>query len=190
MTAPLYSRPILLEAASPLNNRTTKAPLDVMSVEAGRNARSRETALSRESSLRTDTAETVAREIPAKLPKHVARLRDLVMHAVEDMKGREPVEIDIRDKASFADLLLVVSGTSTRHVRSIAEEVAKQSKSAGFAPIGVEGEREGEWVLVDLADIVVHVMLPRIREFYGLERLWQVGDVDDVGAVAVARAEH
>ena len=173
-----------------MNNRTTKAPLDVVSVDAGRNARSRETALSRESSLRTDNADAAAHGIPVKLPRHVARLRDIVLHAVEDMKGREPVEIDIRDKASFADLLIIVSGTSTRHVRSIAEEVAKQSKSAGFAPIGVEGEREGEWVLVDLADIVVHLMLPRVREFYGLERLWQVGDVDDVGAVAVASAEH
>ncbi|MEO6065606.1 MAG: ribosome silencing factor [Lysobacterales bacterium] len=124
------------------------------------------------------------------MPRHVARLRSLVLAAVEDMKGRDAVEIDIRDKASFADLIIVISGTSSRHVRSIAEEVSKQSKFAGFAPIGVEGEREGEWVLVDLADIVVHVMLPRVREFYGLERLWQVGDVDDVGAVAVAHAEH
>ncbi len=173
-----------------MNNRTTKAPVDVTSVDAGRAARSRDTALSRESSLRTVTADTAAREIPTKLPKHVARLRDIVLAAVEDMKGREPVEIDIRDKASFADELIIVSGTSTRHVRSIAEEVAKQAKTAGCPPIGVEGEREGEWVLVDLADIVVHVMLPRVREFYGLERLWQVGDVDDVGAVAVASAER
>lgn len=173
-----------------MNNRTTKAPLDVVPVDAGRTARSRDTALSRESSLRTDTEEAAARGTPPKLPKNVSRLRDVVLHAVEDMKGREPVEIDIREKASFADLLVIVSGTSTRHVRSIAGEVAKQSKTAGFAPIGVEGEREGEWVLVDLADVVVHVMLPRVREFYGLERLWQVGDVDDVGAVAVASADR
>ncbi len=179
-----------MEAAAPLNNRTIKAPLDAVTVDAGRNARSRETALSRESTLRTDPDEVVARGIPPKLQKHVARLRDIVLHAVEDMKGREPVQIDIRDKASFADLLVIVSGTSTRHVRSIAEEVAKQSKAAGFAPIGVEGEREGEWVLVDLADVVVHVMLPRVREFYRLERLWQVGDVDDVGAIAVSSVEH
>jgi ribosome silencing factor RsfS/YbeB/iojap len=145
---------------APLNNRTAKAPLDAAAVDAGRNARLRETALSRESSLRTDTDEVAARGIPPKLPKNVSRLRDVVLHAVEDMKGREPVEIDIRDKASFADLLVIVSGTSTRHVRSIAGEVAKQSKTAGFAPIGVEGEREGEWVL------------------------------DDVGAVAVASAER
>lgn len=118
----------------------------------------------------------------------MARSRDTVLAAIEDMKGKEVIVIDIRDKASFADLLIIASGTSTRHVRSIADEVASQSKAKGLAPIGVEGEREGEWVLVDLADIVVHLMLPRVREFYGLERLWQVGDADDVGAEAFAAA--
>lgn len=190
MCDPLYCECIPQEAAPPLNNRTSKAPLDPIPVEAGRTVRSRETALSREDSLRKAGPDATTRAPATKLPKQVARLRDIVMAAVEDLKGREAVEIDIREKASFADLIIVVSGTSTRHVRSIADEVVKQSKAAGSAPIGVEGEGEGEWVLVDLADIVVHVMLPRIREFYGLERLWLVGDVDDVGADARVGTHH
>ena len=82
----------------------------------------------------------------------------------------------VTEASSVTDLLVVVSGTSSRHVKSIADEVVKQAKHAKMPPLGVEGHREGEWVLVDLGDISVHVMLPRTREFYALERLWKVGD--------------
>lgn len=105
-----------------------------------------------------------------------AKLREVVIKAIEDLKARETSEIDVRGKTSVTDLIVITSGTSTRHVRSIADEVVRAAKKAGLPPIGVEGEREAEWVLVDLGDIVVHVMLPRTREFYGLERLWTVGD--------------
>ncbi len=105
-----------------------------------------------------------------------AKLHGVVIKAVEDLKARETIEIDVRGKTSITDLIVITSGTSTRHVRSIADEVVRAAKKAGLPPIGVEGEREAEWVLVDLGDIVVHVMLPRTREFYGLERLWTVGD--------------
>ncbi len=105
-----------------------------------------------------------------------ARLHRTVTTALEDLKARETREIDVRGKTSVTDLIVITSGTSTRHVRSIADEVVRAAKKAGLPPIGVEGEREAEWVLVDLGDIVVHVMLPRTREFYGLERLWTVGD--------------
>ena len=105
-----------------------------------------------------------------------AKLHDVVIKAVEDLKARDTTEIDVRGKTSVTDLIVITSGTSTRHVRSIADEVVRAAKKAGLPPIGVEGEREAEWVLVDLGDIVVHVMLPRTREFYGLERLWTVGD--------------
>jgi ribosome silencing factor RsfS/YbeB/iojap len=104
------------------------------------------------------------------------RLRSLVLAALDDLKARDVREIDVRDKSSVTDLLVVASGTSSRHVKSIADEVVRKAKQAGLPPIGVEGQREAEWVLVDLGDIVVHVMLPRTREFYGLERLWTVGD--------------
>lgn len=109
-----------------------------------------------------------------------------MLDALEDLKAKDVKEIDVRGKTSITDLLVVASGTSTRHVKSIADEVVKFAKRAGVLPIGVEGEREAEWVLVDLGDIVVHVMLPRIREFYGLERLWTVGD--DMPAANAAMA--
>ena len=105
-----------------------------------------------------------------------AKLHGVVINALEDLKARETSEIDVRGKTSVTDLIVITSGTSTRHVRSIADEVVRAAKKVGLPPIGVEGEREAEWVLVDLGDIVVHVMLPRTREFYGLERLWTVGD--------------
>jgi len=111
-------------------------------------------------------------------------LRQQVLDAVAELKAKDVREIDVRGKTSITDLLVIASGTSTRHVKSIADEVVKFAKRAGVMPLGVEGEREAEWVLVDLGDIVVHVMLPRVREFYGLERLWTVGD--DMPANALA----
>ena len=105
-----------------------------------------------------------------------ATLRKSVIDALEELKAKDIREIDVRGKTSIADLLVIASGTSARHVKSIADEVTKFAKKAGVMPLGVEGELEGEWVLVDLGDVIVHVMLPRIREFYGLERLWTVGD--------------
>jgi ribosome-associated protein len=102
-------------------------------------------------------------------------LRTQVIAGLERIKARDIREIDVRGRASFADLLVVASGTSTTHVKAIADEVIKHAKKIGTMPLGVEGAREAEWVLVDLGDIVVHVMLPRVREFYALERLWTVG---------------
>nr|WP_230473757.1 ribosome silencing factor [Dyella choica] len=117
---------------------------------------------------------------------HTAALRKTVIAALEDLKAKDIREIDVRGKTSIADLLVIASGTSARHVKSIADEVVKFAKKAGVMPLGVEGEQEAEWVLVDLGDVIVHVMLPRIREFYGLERLWTVGDRDAEGEAALA----
>ena len=116
------------------------------------------------------------RKKPTAAQNAASQLRALVLAALDDLKARDVREIDVREKSSVTDLLVVASGTSSRHVKSIAEEVVRKAKQAGLPPIGVEGQREAEWVLVDLGDIVVHVMLPRTREFYGLERLWTVGD--------------
>ncbi|GAB2584060.1 ribosome silencing factor [Dyella jejuensis] len=117
---------------------------------------------------------------------NTATLRKSVIAALEDLKAKDIREIDVRGKTSIADLLVIASGTSARHVKSIADEVVKFAKKAGVLPLGVEGEQEAEWVLVDLGDVIVHVMLPRIREFYGLERLWTVGDRDAENEAALA----
>lgn len=109
-------------------------------------------------------------------PPSPALLLELVNGALTEMKAKDITQIDVRGKTSIADFLVVVSGTSTRHVKSIADEVVQHAKRAGAMPLGVEGEREAEWVLVDLGDVIVHVMLPRVREYYALERLWTVGD--------------
>lgn len=109
-------------------------------------------------------------------PPAVDALLQTVREAVEELKGKDSVEIDVRGKSSVCDFMVVVSGTSTRHVKSLADEVVRFAKKHGVIPLGVEGEQEAEWVLVDLGDVVVHVMLPRVREFYALERLWTVGD--------------
>lgn len=103
-------------------------------------------------------------------------LRKRVLDALEELKAKDIRELDVRGKTSIADVLFIASGTSARHVKSIADEVIKFAKEAGVMPLGVEGQLEAEWVLVDLGDIIVHIMMPRIREFYGLERLWTVGD--------------
>ena len=123
----------------------------------------------------TSPAQVIKTRLPNPPPSADVLLKT-VHAAVEELKAKDVVEIDVRGKSSVTDQMVVASGTSSRHVKSIADEVVKKAKHAGNPPIGVEGQREGEWVLVDLGDVIVHVMLPRTREFYGLERLWTVGD--------------
>ena len=104
----------------------------------------------------------------------LARLKKLIVSALEDLKAIDIKVMDVRGKTSFTDLMVIASGTSNRHVKSIADNVVVEAKAAGVIPLGVEGQREGEWVLVDLADAVVHVMQPSVRDFYNLEKLWVV----------------
>jgi len=101
-------------------------------------------------------------------------LKQVALKALDDLKGTDITEMDVRDMTSVTDFMIVASGTSGRHVKSLAEAVVLACKRVGVSPLGVEGERESEWVLVDLGDVVVHVMQPRIREFYALEKLWTV----------------
>jgi ribosome-associated protein len=110
-------------------------------------------------------------------------LQDIVTAALDDMKAVNVKVLDVRGLTDIADVMIIASGNSDRHVKSIADRVLEKAKESGFRPLGKEGERDGEWVLVDLQDIIVHVMLPRVREFYGLERLWDSGT--EAPAVAV-----
>ena len=107
------------------------------------------------------------------------QLKSIVLNALEDLKGRDIRVLDVRTRASFTDLMILVSGSSSRQVKALADKVVEACKAAGVRPIGVEGERDAEWVLIDLGDIVVHVMQPEIREFYNLEKLWNVGTGTD-----------
>ena len=112
-------------------------------------------------------------------------VRGLVQAALDDMKAVNIKVMDVRSLTDITDTMIIASGNSDRHVRSIAERVVQNAKAAGFPPFGVEGARDGEWALVDLHDVIVHVMLPRVREFYGLERLWDTPDAPS-GAAAIS----
>jgi len=102
-------------------------------------------------------------------------LKSVVQGALADMKALEVKLLDVRGLTDIADFMVIASGTSDRHVRSVAQRVVEKSKEAGFRPLGVEGQQDGDWVLIDLSELIVHVMLPRVREFYGLEKLWDTG---------------
>ncbi|HET7922393.1 MAG TPA: ribosome silencing factor [Gammaproteobacteria bacterium] len=119
------------------------------------------------------------------------QLRDLVVTALEDMKGVNVVALDVRGSTPLTDFMVIASGTSDRHVKSLAQAVQDKARADGVKAFGVEGEQEGEWVLVDLRDVVVHVMRPQTRDFYGLEKLWSLPeDGAETAPQPVARKRH
>jgi len=110
------------------------------------------------------------------------QLSDLVVNALEEVKARDIVRLDVRDLTTVTDYMIVASGTSNRHVKALADAVSEKSREAGHKPVGIEGAEASEWVLLDLQDTLVHVMLPRVREFYNLEKLWSLSPSGDLAA--------
>ena len=103
------------------------------------------------------------------------QLQQLVIEKLDDMKAQDIKVIDVRGKSSVTDLMIIATGNSTRHVKSLAQTVELAAKEAGVKPLGMEGEQQGDWVLLDLNDIILHVMLANVRDFYNLEKLWEAG---------------
>ena len=97
---------------------------------------------------------------------------ETAVHALEELKGQNIVVIDTKDKSDVFDAMIIVTGTSDRHVKSLADQLVQEAKTKSLSVLGVEQDRS--WVLVDLYDVIVHIMLEETREFYSLEKLWQI----------------
>jgi len=174
-----------------------KTPTKTQSSAKSNGARSRSLAAkppAKNVAVRKSAAKRPAAKKTAAAPVRVVKPADsdvlkVIMHSLEDLKAQNVRVLNVRELTDVADMLVIASGNSDRHVRSIADRVVQDAKKAGFRPMGVEGERDGEWVLVDLQDIIVHIMLPRIREFYRLENLWDVSAARREAAELAAAAE-
>ncbi|NLG78044.1 MAG: ribosome silencing factor [Xanthomonadaceae bacterium] len=140
------------------------------------------------SKVRQTVAKKAAKKSAAKSSgakvKAPASLVKIVERALDEMKAVNVRVLDVQKLTDITDTMIIATGNSDRHVRSIADRVVEHAKKAGFRPMGVEGERDGEWVLVDLHDVIVHIMLPRVREFYRLESLWDVSAARREAALA------
>ncbi len=108
-------------------------------------------------------------------PEVSEALKDLVLDALDDIKGNEIVSLDVEGQTDIADFMVVASGTTARQVKALSDNVVVKAKAAGYPVNSVEGDDTSEWVLIDLGDVICHVMLPKVREFYDLERLWSIG---------------
>ncbi len=106
------------------------------------------------------------------MDEHLQALREWILQELDDAKAVDVLELDIRALTQIADWMVVASGTSTRHVLALAERLREAGVKHGQKPTGVEGDNEGEWVLMDFGDLIVHLMLPATREFYDLEGVW------------------
>jgi ribosome-associated protein len=112
-------------------------------------------------------------------------MREEILRALTDAKGQDIKVLDVRGVTDFTDYMIIASGTSSRHVQTLADKVRGHMRDLGCRPVGAEGEKVGDWVLIDFGDVVVHVMRPQVRDFYNLEKLWgdaKVGDSLPAGA--------
>lgn len=112
-------------------------------------------------------------------------LKLLVIDALEDIKAEDIQVLDVTGMTDVTDIMVIATGKSTRQVKALSNEVVTQSKAAGVKPLGVEGEDVGEWALVDLGDVIVHIMTPQTRVTYNLEKLWSVSDEDIQGSAEI-----
>lgn len=106
---------------------------------------------------------------------NAVKLKDLALTSLETLKAKDIVVLDVREKASFTDFMIVASGSSDRHLKAMANQVHVEAKSAGNPPLSTEGEDTRNWILVDLGDVVVHLMRPEVRAIYEIEKLWRIG---------------
>jgi ribosome-associated protein len=102
------------------------------------------------------------------------QLKSLVINALEDIKAEDIQVLDVTEMTDVTDIMIIATGKSSRQVKALANEVVVQAKAAGVQPLGVEGENVGEWALVDLGDVITHIMTPQTRLTYNLEKLWSV----------------
>lgn len=153
-------------AANAKRNAASKAPAKKVAGKTAKKAAGK-AAPEKSPAAKRDATASKAKAAPAAVVK-------VVEGALDEMKAVNVKVMDVHELTDIADTMIIASGNSDRHVRSIADRVVEHAKKAGFRPMGVEGERDGEWVLVDLQDVIVHIMLPRVREFYRLENLWDV----------------
>ena len=112
--------------------------------------------------------------MPTRKPPKVTELCKLVINALEDTKAFDIKILNVRKLTSITDRMIIASGNSSRQVGALADKVMEAARERGIRPLGVEGVLEGDWALIDLGDVVVHIMRPAIRDYYKLEKLWSV----------------
>jgi ribosome-associated protein len=118
---------------------------------------------------------------------HIDTLKKLAIDALEELKARDITQLDVAKLTDVTDLMVIASGTSTRHVSALAQNLVEKAKADGMQPRGVEGGSNADWVLVDLGDVIVHIMLPEARALYDLERLWADLPADSTVAHGIVR---
>lgn len=154
-----------------LKTRTAKRPVAVRGAAAAAGAGARKKAARKVAGKAAGSTRAASKPQAKAAQDGVVKV---VAGALDEMKAVNVKVLDVHRLTDITDTMIIASGNSDRHVRSIADRIVEHAKKAGFRPLGIEGERDGEWVLVDLADVIVHIMLPRVREFYRLESLWDV----------------
>ncbi|WP_280959972.1 ribosome silencing factor [Aureimonas flava] len=124
-----------------------------------------------------DDVDTLSPEREAPLPDRP--VVDLVTASLDDSKAEDVVSIDLRTKSALADHMVIASGRSHRHVSAVADHLLRDLKEAGYGNAKVEGLQNGDWVLIDAGDIIVHIFRPEVRSFYNIEKMWSVGEAGD-----------